>query len=1031
MRTLSLLALCVLLSPLALLCQNIQLDVSFGTDGFIAQPISSGFNAMAMEVYDDGGILLAEQDYDFYLTVYRFLADGSPDLNFGTNGSSMIDIYDFDAMAQYEVDVEVLSNGHAIFLYDKVIFGYYLSNSDGQLYEVDLQGNLVSSPTLAYNFDNDTEDIFYKIEETPDTNYRVSGFTDDPFYFNYFLWVNTIGGSFFAGDTELFINGTERAHHTATIPGTDDYYIGGRFFGQAGIIKRSSFNSYDPAFGQDGFAYLPGSAVNEIYVMDNGNILATVGSTLYRLLPDGSLDTSFGGDGSITLDGTGSFLGDRFSYFADGRIMVAGSDGDITQYLPDGSLNTDFGTNGIFTVEYAGSPLPIWDFQLVDETYFVVYGNTGGNMVVGRFQLSSLADDLGVQAIVAPTNGDLSDSEIVSISLQNYGQDTQDQFEVAYQINGGAPVVEMIDQSVPPGETMTYDFVTTVDLSQEGIYEIMAYTSLVGDEAPYNDTTVVIIEHYPMLDVQISNLQPEAGCGSGFGCQFELKNVGTTIVEQVDLEIFLDGNAIDIYMWTGSLAPGESTTAHYSTPEPFLGEYELIVEVELVNFEEDGGPTDNEVIANNFNGELVEGNTLMIEFETDAFPSETTWAITDEDGFTVAQGGPYSSSNTIYTTTVCDPIPLNPNCYTLKLWDSYGDGLYGYVEIRNGQDEVLLYVDDFSDNYETYDFCANPCMSGSVETLIAGSSNPDEGSIIISVDSPDDEIQYSIDGGMTFQTEAVFSGLPAGTYEIVVVDASGCEWTTTVELEACALSGTVESSLESGVDNADASLFISPMGGFGSLSYSIDGGMTFQTDPLFEGLSGGIYNVLILDSEGCIWSETIEILTCMLTFEAQAQEESFPGAQDGFIEVIATGGFGSVAYSIDGGNTFQTDPVFPGLEAGTYSVVVEDEEGCQVVQEVTLPLTTGLDNLPFGVRFYCFPNPTSDVLQLSLEGLSDHPEMVQFQLIDMTGRVVEQFQLLGADNYQSILSVQHLPPGTYSWLLQFGSYLDRGMIIKQ
>lgn len=50
---------------------------------------------------------------------------------------------------------------------------------------------------------------------------------------------------------------------------------------------------------------------------------------------------------------------------------------------------------------------------------------------------------------------------------------------------------------------------------------------------------------------------------------------------------------------------------------------------------------------------------------------------------------------------------------------------------------------------------------------------------------------------------------------------------------------------------------------------------------------------------------------------------------DGEIKVIATGGKEPYTYKI-GSENFQNNPVFPNLMAGTYSVTVKDENGCEV-----------------------------------------------------------------------------------------------------
>ena len=56
----------------------------------------------------------------------------------------------------------------------------------------------------------------------------------------------------------------------------------------------------------------------------------------------------------------------------------------------------------------------------------------------------------------------------------------------------------------------------------------------------------------------------------------------------------------------------------------------------------------------------------------DNYGSETTWALTDENGTTVMSGGPYTNNN---NTPITVTEQLCYGCYTLTVNDSYGDGI--------------------------------------------------------------------------------------------------------------------------------------------------------------------------------------------------------------------------------------------------------------------------------------------------------------------------------------------------------------------
>ena len=1026
MRTFTpLFLICVL--PFLLSGQQISPNLNFGTDGFISQVNSPGYYGKGLEVYSDGDILILEVNPGWGVesfTTYRYNPDGTPDLSWGSNGAAAQSASaDFDAGQDY-TDFKVLDDNEAILLYEGNNWGNYVQNADGQIYGLDDVGNLSYSFSLDYNFDDDTDDHFYGIEDIPGTGYRVFGYTDDPLYFNYYLWVASFGSSL--EDTYLYFDGTEKAFHTATLP-NGNYLIGGTFFGQAGVVARSSTYSIDTNFGADGFALLPGGAVIKLYVHPDGKILATTSLGIFRLNANGSLDTSYGNNGSISAYGSGY----RVEIFCDGKVIFANTDGTIRQYLPDGTLNPDFGTDGVYTVQYNGSDLPITDFELVGDTSFIVFGTLNNEMVVGSFDLASSANDMGIQQILNPVSGEPTAIEEVTVIIKNYGQDQQQDFDVGYQINSEAPVLETINQLLAPGESITYTFNATADLSAPGFYQVQAFSSLAGDNSLFNDTVSIVVEHNPGLNVGLSNLAPQESCGSGFGFQVELSNFGTETITSVDFEVTIDGGIPEMFNWTGNLLPLTSEIVLYSTTDFGAGEYDVSITAAMINNEPDAETSDNTLGASAFSGELISGNTIYLDFETDGFPSETYWAIFNENGSSIASGGPYLAPNTHYYHTLCLPENFNPNCYVLKLWDTYGDGLNGTVEIKNDMDEVLIFVDDFNDNFEPYDFCYYPCLTGTLSSVASGASLPNPGSISVNINDSDDILQYSIDGGQTFQSENIFTDLPAGNYDVLVLDEDGCELNLTIEVLGCTINSTVNATLESGAGMSDATITIVALDGYGSLSYSIDGGQTYQSEPLFEGLEGGIYDVSVLDSEGCLWAESIEVLTCTLEFTVQITEESTAAAQDGTIEISPINGFGDIQYSIDGGITFQSEPNFEGLSAGIYTVLVQDSEGCLAEQEVEVGVNTALLQLSENLMFQCWPNPTSGQLNIRLDGKFNNSDQGIFKLMDVSGRLIKQVILSNTGNFQSSLELQEFSAGIYFWSIEFDGHSNHGRIIKQ
>ncbi len=102
---------------------------------------------------------------------------------------------------------------------------------------------------------------------------------------------------------------------------------------------------------------------------------------------------------------------------------------------------------------------------------------------------------------------------------------------------------------------------------------------------------------------------------------------------------------------------------------------------------------------------LLTGTSVTMTVLTDNYPAETTWTVVDANGETVMSGGPYSSNATTYTSEEC----LADGCYTLTVFDSYGDGLccgYGEGSYSLSDESGAVYASGASfDDLDLTDFC--------------------------------------------------------------------------------------------------------------------------------------------------------------------------------------------------------------------------------------------------------------------------------------------------------------------------------------
>ncbi|WP_025742475.1 GEVED domain-containing protein [Aquimarina pacifica] len=128
--------------------------------------------------------------------------------------------------------------------------------------------------------------------------------------------------------------------------------------------------------------------------------------------------------------------------------------------------------------------------------------------VVGVFKIAEdVTTDVGVISIDAPLdNITYTDTETITVSIKNFGSTAQSDIPVTYSVNNGTDVTEMFTGPLAAGETVSFSFATTVDLSGQTDNSISAETGLVGDLTPDNNcSTRNLIDLLP-VDVGVGEL---------------------------------------------------------------------------------------------------------------------------------------------------------------------------------------------------------------------------------------------------------------------------------------------------------------------------------------------------------------------------------------------------------------------------------------------------------------------------------------------------------------------------------------------
>ncbi|MCB0641344.1 MAG: PKD domain-containing protein, partial [Phaeodactylibacter sp.] len=184
----------------------------------------------------------------------------------------------------------------------------------------------------------------------------------------------------------------------------------------------------------------------------------------------------------------------------------------------------------------------------------------------------------------------------------------------------------------------------------------------------------------------------------------------------------------------------------------------------------------------------------------------------------------------------------------------------------------------------------------------------------------------------------VISNLGAGTYIVQVTDANGCTAMASVVVEEEPdIQIMINSNDVSCFDFNDGAAMAVPQNGEAPFTFSWSNG---QTTAIITGLEAGVYTVTVTDANGCsgVASVTIEEPP-LLMVNANGQDATCPGVDDGMAQAQVVGGTNPYTYSWSNG---MTTALITGLEPGVYTVTVTDANGCTASDQVTISEGPGL-----------------------------------------------------------------------------------------
>jgi len=422
-----------------------DLDTTFDTDGWnTISGTGLWFEAASVVVQSSGKVVVAGarmNGFQFDPLIARFNTDGSLDTTFGSDGTGIVvepwpnaTLMEWVNRSGAAVDVALLSDDRIVVTSspsgDNEKHGIMLFTAEGVLdtsfdgdgrRKIAADGPNMDVWTTAVTVTSD--DKLMIVGTSPDNSwdYRMNAYR-----------LNTDGSldTSFSNDGARnisFPGGVDHLANAVVMTG-DKAVVGGSAAASwsrhdMGIAQLKANGQNDLAGFADGAGKLyvdfgfGDSDVRELLVQADGKIVAIGESQVFdnddsvavtRLNADGSLDTSFSGDGKFAHDfGNGDSYGWAGAIDEDGRIVIAGqySNGAndkafVMRLTTAGELDTSFGTGGIKTFDFVADHDEKFNAIAVQGDDMVVAGGSGSDLLVARLtDLYSLGDLDGITEI--------------------------------------------------------------------------------------------------------------------------------------------------------------------------------------------------------------------------------------------------------------------------------------------------------------------------------------------------------------------------------------------------------------------------------------------------------------------------------------------------------------------------------------------------------------------------------------------------------------------------------------------------------
>jgi hypothetical protein len=167
---------------------------------------------------------------------------------------------------------------------------------------------------------------------------------------------------------------------------------------------------------------------------------------------------------------------------------------------------------------------------------------------IGADEFNSLPNNLAITSIVNPVSGCDIDSQLLTVTVFNYGSNQQKNFSVRYRINGGSIISQTFTDSVAGGVNKQFTFAGKVNTASHANYDFQIWTDLSTEQFRQNDTLKTRVINYAVPD-SVGIMIPDDSI-KNLDFPFSLSwspSAGATLY--------------DIYLWPDSVSTRPSTAA--------------------------------------------------------------------------------------------------------------------------------------------------------------------------------------------------------------------------------------------------------------------------------------------------------------------------------------------------------------------------------------------------------------------------------------------------------------------------------------